>query len=182
VVCFVCSQNGVGGEERRGAEMAPHFDPTHVFADDEEDAGKSAGGSGSTGIVFHCKGNSLTLLCFKNLVRLGTANMDIHSSGHGITNSTGDAGSFFAPTCLLPNQLESKTLDLRSIWLATRIASLSESLSKLFPHSERSPERNCDRRACAAWWWVSCGVAQKHRAKAENLIHISALESSGRRR
>lgn len=152
VVCSVCSQNGVGGEERSGDGTAPLRTSTpHVFAaEDEEDADKSAGGSGSTGIVFHCKGKLLTLLCFKNRVRLGMANMDIHSSGHGINNSTGDAGSSFALTCLPPKHLEPKTLDLRSIWLATRIASLLESLSKLFPDSERSPERNCDRRACAA--------------------------------
>ena len=101
----MCSQNGHWRRERRWHRTST----PHVFAaEDEEDADKSAGGSGSTGIVFHCKGDALTLLCFKSLVRLGMANTDIHSSGHGITNFTGDAGSSFALTCLPPKHLGAK--------------------------------------------------------------------------
>ena len=64
------------------------------------------GGGGSTGAVFHCKDNPLTFLCFKDLIRLGMAsNVNIHNREHGISNSTGDAGSSFAPSGLLCSRI-----------------------------------------------------------------------------
>lgn len=63
--------------------------------------------------------------------------------------------------------------------LTTRTAIYLESLSLLFPDSERSPERNCDRRACVAYLLVvACGVGQKHGPEAVNMIHSSQVDAA----
>jgi hypothetical protein len=123
------------------------------------------------GSVVHCKDD---FPYSNSFVLIGMANVDIRSSGHGNSNSTGDAGSSFASSDLLaPRSPEVKNAGFEIEWLATQIALESESLP--LPSSPIQSGRlrgivTDGRASPSGGFRVELPHAQGR--EAENLIHV----------